>query len=88
MKRFILFMFDGFYPRGGMDDFVGSYGSLEKATPVRIKNLAGHLFGSGMEFAHADYEPSCDYYHIYDVDLDTRVRGGSPGKETNYSGDV
>lgn len=31
MKRFLLFVFDEFYPRGGWNDFVDSYETLEAA---------------------------------------------------------
>jgi len=31
LKRFLLFAGDNYYPRGGWDDFRGSYDSLEEA---------------------------------------------------------
>lgn len=32
MKRYLLFMFDQYYPTGGWNDFRGSFDSIEAAT--------------------------------------------------------
>lgn len=38
MKRFLLFYGDVYYPNGGMDDFKGSYDTLEEAMKEKDSN--------------------------------------------------
>lgn len=37
MKRYIVFYFQHFYPDGGMEDYVGDFDSLHKATKALHK---------------------------------------------------
>jgi hypothetical protein len=34
MKRFLVFAYDYYYPAGGMNDFVGSYDTMEEAQAI------------------------------------------------------
>jgi hypothetical protein len=37
MKRYALFSFDQYYPKGGMEDFVGFFDTVHEARNVNIK---------------------------------------------------
>lgn len=52
MKRFILFIWDNYYPLGGMNDFKGCFDNLESAV---------ELADSCIEFK------DCEHYQIYDT---------------------
>jgi hypothetical protein len=52
-KRFMLFMGDGYYPLGGMEDFVNSYDSFEEARKAMDKILV---------------KDTRDWAHIYDTE--------------------
>lgn len=43
VKRFLLFIFDEFYPRGGWNDFVDSFDTLEEAQ-TRAKARRGDWY--------------------------------------------
>lgn len=43
-KRFWLFVYDSYYPGGGMSDFKDSYDSIEEVIELIIKEK--HLFGN------------------------------------------
>lgn len=60
MKRFMLFVFYKYYPIGGMNDFAGSYNTLDEAiTALKSNdNWDGHWNG----------ENGTDEWHVYDLE--------------------
>lgn len=54
MKRFILFGGEQYYPSGGANDFIGSFGSVEEAYMYLAHN------------SHKEY----DWWHVFDTHLD------------------
>ena len=50
MKRYWLFVYSQYYPRGGMEDFVDSFDSVEECKALALKNLDNGGW----------------YYHVYD----------------------
>ena len=57
-KRFLVFSGMQYYPSGGMDDFSGSFDSIEEARESLKKDLA---------------TPFADWGHIYDQEERERV---------------
>lgn len=56
MHRYMVFAWDAYYPRGGMEDFVNSYSDLEHARKTLTEALT------------EDEERSAkDWGHIYDL---------------------
>lgn len=53
MKRFLLFIGQEYYPKEGLDDFVGSYGSLDEAKSILNAKRSKREFGR--------------WAHIYDI---------------------
>ena len=53
MKRFLVFSGDEYYPKGGMEDFQGSFDTFQEAKNFAdtVKDCTGKLY---------------DWYHIYD----------------------
>ncbi len=56
--RFLVFGYDGFYPKGGMDDCIGKSNTFEGAEKLVRK--------------HKEEERVFDYYDIYDISLDEK----------------
>lgn len=54
MKRYFLFTGDEYYPRGGMDDFEGEFGS-EKAVMAAWNKIKGRGYNN-------------DWMHVLEVD--------------------
>jgi hypothetical protein len=52
MSRFVLFSGKGYYPRGGMNDLVGRYDTLEEAQ----KAFSSGVDPSGREFGQEWYQ--------------------------------
>lgn len=48
MKRYWLFQYDNYYPSGGFNDFIGSYGTIEECKSAIQENwrVLGHIFDS------------------------------------------
>lgn len=60
MKRFLVFCCDTYYPRGGMDDFVGDFDTIEEASTVLDK-------------AYEKIEYS-GFGHVWDSDVRKKVK--------------
>ena len=61
-KRFWLFIYDFYYPVGGMDDLVGTFDSFAEAV-------------LSDEWKNANMENSYQHSHIYDTEMNALVRG-------------
>lgn len=56
MKRFLLFMYDMYYEKGGMYDFVGDYEKIENALLGYEENRHNEGYSDDLVF------------HIYDIE--------------------
>lgn len=62
MKRYWLFVYDTYYPRGGMIDFAGSYDTIEE--PIKLYNSIDDRVSFGKDL---------DKFHIFDSKENTIV---------------
>lgn len=48
MKRYWLFQYDNYYPRGGMNDFINSFDSIKDCEDAIEDNrhILGHIYDS------------------------------------------
>jgi len=49
MKKYLLFTFEQYYPRGGMNDFEGSYATIEEAKERFVKLKSKCQYGQIVE---------------------------------------
>lgn len=64
MKRYLLFMYSTYYPRGGWDDFIDSYATIDEASIAALARFETDAINS----RHCDFDPirHYDFGHIVD----------------------
>ena len=60
MKRFLVFCCETYYPKGGMDDFIGDFDTIEDAIS-ELYSVYDNISYSG-------------YGHIYDTETKVKVK--------------
>ena len=75
MKRYLLFFGDYFYPRGGMEDFVSDFNTLEEcqaAIDTKIKENFDPEWYTLEEFIEYQWK-HVNWAHIYDTKTRKKV---------------
>ena len=69
MKQYLVFGYYGFYPRGGMNDFIDSFDTEEEAyTRIKADHKLNEDYDPEYEF-NLEYEYECDYYQVHNSEI-------------------
>lgn len=71
MKRYMLFGFDAYYPRGGANDLLGCFDSVEGMDKFFMA-----------EYLQEGYVRKFDYFQIYDADTNEALHYSLPDFES------
>lgn len=69
MERYMLFMGRPYYPKGGINDFIGDYTTLEAA--LEAWDYLKKPYGSKDDYLEEEKDRS--WAHIYDIQTKTKV---------------